>query len=269
MSVALPRGPSKRLWQYHSRSDQHSKVACWTVLFDLLQHSNVLRSHAASGKVIFGVNVTMRDFDSGRKKDLDLVVARPAKDSGTKSRNLSTLGTYFGVILEGATAQRLAALPTIGEGRVGAPLLALEAKATMTAHIKALPRLYDELNSSHLTVHGASASTLAVGFSMVNAAQTFVSPDQNKTGFPTVIAVHNQPAVTAAVVAKIREIPRRSGTRTQGFDGLCVVVVDCANDGTPVTIVTDPPAPQPGDVLHYDSMINRVAAEYDTTFAGI
>ena len=31
-------------WQYHSRSDKHSKVACWAVLFDLLQTSALLRT---------------------------------------------------------------------------------------------------------------------------------------------------------------------------------------------------------------------------------
>ncbi len=33
-------------WEYHSRSDRHSKVACWGVLVDLLNHSDLLRSHA-------------------------------------------------------------------------------------------------------------------------------------------------------------------------------------------------------------------------------
>ena len=49
-----------------------------------------------------------------------------------------------------------------------------------------------------------------------------------------------------------------------------LVVVDAANDSlTPITLVTTPPAPQPGDVLHYDTMITRVANEYDTTFVNI
>jgi hypothetical protein len=36
MSVPQPRGRSKAPWQYHSRSDLHSRVACWGVLFDLI-----------------------------------------------------------------------------------------------------------------------------------------------------------------------------------------------------------------------------------------
>jgi uncharacterized RmlC-like cupin family protein len=46
---------------------------------------------------------------------------------------------------------------TVLTAEVGAVLIALEAKACMTAHVKALPRLYDELNSSHQCVHGSSS----------------------------------------------------------------------------------------------------------------
>jgi len=60
----------------------------------------------------------------------------------------------------------------------------MEAKACMTAHQRALPRLYDELNSSHLTVHGAADHAIAAGFVMVNAATKFLSTDLNKKNFP-------------------------------------------------------------------------------------
>ena len=55
---------------------------------------------------------------------------------------------------------------------VGAVLVALEAKACMTAHVKSLPRLYDELNSSHLCVHGASGpGSFAIAYVQVNQAR--------------------------------------------------------------------------------------------------
>jgi hypothetical protein len=151
-----------------------------------------------------------------------------------------------------------------------AVLVAMEAKAAMTAHSKARPRLYDELNSSHLTVHGASRQALAVGFVMVNVSTTFVSPDLNKTpGQATVVSRHTQPRDAEGIVAKVREIPRRTGQGQNGYDGLAIVALDCANDGTPVSLVPGSPAPQPGDIHHYDSMIARVATEYDTTFVNV
>jgi hypothetical protein len=64
-------------WQYHSRSDRHSKIACWGIAFDLFQTSSLLGHHVAHGKVVIGVNHSMRDFGTGRQKDMDLVLARP------------------------------------------------------------------------------------------------------------------------------------------------------------------------------------------------
>jgi len=69
------------LWQYHSRSDQHSKVACWALLFDLLHHCPLLRHHIKVGKIGFGINHEMRDFKNNRSKDLDLVICTPGPDS--------------------------------------------------------------------------------------------------------------------------------------------------------------------------------------------
>src|SRR6266545_2575991 len=91
MSTPSVRDSTGRMWQYHSRSDLHSKVACWGVLFDLLQQSELLKNHAASGKVIFGTNHEMRSFATNRKKKLDLVVARPAGDVSGEPQTLEGL----------------------------------------------------------------------------------------------------------------------------------------------------------------------------------
>ena len=61
-------------WQYHSRSDHHSKVACWAILFDLLVKCPLLRRHVDDGLVGFGINHEMRDFVHDRKKNLDVVL---------------------------------------------------------------------------------------------------------------------------------------------------------------------------------------------------
>ncbi len=94
-TLSQPAVPDKHgnLWQYHSRSDRHSKVACWAVLFDLLQHSPLLATHAAAQKVTFGINRTMRDFRTGRTKDLDLVISRPGP--GALPRPPATMPTWL------------------------------------------------------------------------------------------------------------------------------------------------------------------------------
>jgi hypothetical protein len=50
----------------------------------------------------------------------------------------------------------LSQLPSVPLTGVQTALIALEAKAAFTEFGKAKPRLYDELNTSHLTIHGDS-----------------------------------------------------------------------------------------------------------------
>lgn len=270
LSVARVPDAYGNLWQYHSRSDRHSKIGCWGVTFDLLRTSGLLREHVADGKVTFGVNHQMVDFRTRRQKNLDLVLARPG--AATTARSLSDMAVHLGVRLEPDQAAELAALPLLVEAPVQSVLVALEAKACMTEHGKARPRLYDELNSSHLTIHGANDHAIAVGFVTINVAETFVSTDRNKFDLsvhPPVVTKHNQPAAAASVFDKIREMPRRIRPGEEGYDAIGVVMLDCANDGTPVTVVEDPPAPDPRDPYHYDMMISRVVHAYETQFAHI
>ena len=259
-------------WQYNSRSDRHSKVGCWGIALDLLSTSSMLRQHAREGKVVLGVNHAMTDFATGRKKDLDLVVARPAGHVPDDAPTFKDLAARYGVILTDIEQGVLEALPELRVAGVGAVLIALEAKACMTAHVKALPRLYDELNSSHLCVHGASKSALAIGYVQVNSSSTFASSVRNNFPLserPLQVTRHNQPHDTERVIRKISEIPRRSASSEVGFDGVGITVIDFPNDGGDVTIVDKAPAPAPGDSFHYGSMIVRMANEYDTTFQGI
>lgn len=176
------------------------------------------------------------------------------------------------MVLDEDAHRQLSELPEALEGSVGSVLIALEAKACMTEHSKARPRLYDELNSSHQIVHSSTNQALAVGFVMVNAAEEFLSPGRNEAlgqGAAEVVNRHRQPDALQATLDKMHQLPRRSDQSARGYDGLGIVVVDMRNDGTPVRLVTEPPAPQPGDLFHYESMIRRVAAEYDSTFRRI
>lgn len=258
-------------WQYNSRSDRHSKVGCWGVAFDLLNTSALLRQHVRSGQVVLGVNHPMRDFQTNREKALDLVFARPTSAPGL-APSFKSLAHSYDIRLSDVQLALLESLPDVSIAPVGAVLIALEAKATMTAHSKARPRLYDELNSSHLCVHGASNQAIAIGYVQVNAAERFASSVTNN--FPLAehsvrVTKHKQPGDTLRVLEKIAELPRRTATTGTGFDGLGVTVLDFENLGGPVRVVSDSPAPQPGDQFEYDGMIVRMANEYDSRFHGI
>jgi len=277
LSAAVPMGPSKTLWQYHSRSDRHSKIACWGILFDLLQTSSLLRAHVSEGKVFFGVNHTMRDFVHNKEKKLDLVLCRPepSADPSPVGRpiTLRDLADRWHIKLTALQLATLEALPPISQAPVGAVLAALEAKATMTEHGKAGPRLYDELNSSHQIVHASSNRALSIGFFMVNASGVFISPDRNKNlspDQPRNVTIHKQPSAAEHSIKVVEGLPRRSGISGIGYDGLAVVVIDMPNDGTtPVRLITGPPAPPRGDIFNYEVMLTRVANEYDAAFTRI
>lgn len=259
-------------WQYHSRSDRHSKVGCWGVAFDLLARSSLMQAHARAGKIVLGVNHEMRDYHWDRKKDLDLVIARPETPPEPGGPSFRTLVERYGIVLTDEERDLLGSLPDIPIAPVAAVLVALEAKACMTAHVKALPRLYDELNSSHLAIHGASSQALAIAYVQVNNADEFISSGQSERmseGLTPKVSKHNQPSDTQRVLDKIAQMPRRTGKSGNGFDAIGISVFDIRNDGSPVSLVTGPPAPAPGSNFHYSGMIVRMANEYDATFAHI
>lgn len=259
-------------WQYHPRSDRHSKVGCWGIALDLLNASALMRHHAAAAKIVLGVNHKMIDHSTGRSKKLDLVIARPEPDGKPSKASLRSLVDQYGIVLSDVETAVLAALPDVPVANVGAVLIALEAKAGMTEHQKARSRLYDELNSAHLTIHGASSQALAIAYVQTNLAKRFVSPTLNPfdlSQVPPRSSDHKQPRAVETLLDKIRELPLRSSNRDTGFDGIGITVLDFANDGGSVDLVTTPPAPQPGDRFHYAQMITRMANEYDSTFAKI
>lgn len=260
--------PFGNVWQYHSRSDHHSKVACALIMLELLRRSPILREHAANGKIAFGINHEMREFRSNRKKNLDLVICTPAA-LPSKHQTLLDQVRDWRVNLEGAAKREAQILPRLQRAEVATVLVALEAKACMTAHQKALPRLYDELNSSHAAVHGASDQAIAAGFVCVNASREYLSPDRNKRsiGDAPSWSSHPQPKSVSIVIDKVRQIPRRLRTGDDGFDALGIVVVDFKNDGSPVKLIETPPAPSPSDVDHFDRMIERICSIYSARFS--
>lgn len=59
----------------------------------------------------------------------------------------------------------------------------------------------------------------------------------------------------------------QAGTKA-GISGGNSGLVTCANDGSPVTLVTHPPAPGTNDDYHYDQMVRRASDLYDHRFQG-
>lgn len=268
------------VWQYHSRSDRHSKVACWGLVLDLLIECPLLRAHVQAGKVRLGINHELRDFRNAKKKNLDLVLCRATSGrieaGGSRAgaagvRDFAGLVGRYGIRLTRAEHKALSQLPTLPIASVATVLVAAEAKAAMTAFLKARPRLKDELSSSHQTIHGDNQHAIAAGLVLINAAQTFVSPDLNKHDLKQaapVVSAHRQPQDAQKIVDGLRELQRRSSVADSGFDALGVIVLDCRNDGTTVAHVTaHPPAPPATDDFDYTRFVHRLAHLYATRFS--
>jgi len=258
-------------WQYHPQSDRHSKIACWAILFDLLVRCPLLRRHVEEGTVGFGINHTMTDFSSDRQKDLDLVISIPRSEQGKGEKiTFTDLATQFEVSLTEEEQTALGGLPKLRRQPVGDVLLALEAKAAMGAHVRAGPRLYDELTSAWQCINGSAPQAIAVGFGMVNASAEFVSPKMNKFNVseraPT-IGYEAQPNGVSRILGRFRSLRVRGHVSERGYDAVGVLTVIARNDGSPVEIAPSPPALPPGDSLHYERMILRIAGLYDGRFS--
>lgn len=275
MSLATTGAGSKpfkfgRHWQYHPRSDRHSKIASWALMFDIMLASPLLRSHVAGGKVAIGINHEMRDFAQNRAKNLDLVVCRASEESAVGT--FAELTERYQIVLSPAERHELDALPAAPLAIPQTVILAVEAKACMTEYGKARPRLYDELNSSHLTIHGDTNSAIAAGFVLLNASSTFVSPLRNLWALgalPEVVSLHRQPENMRSVAAKVAELPRRSQQGQDGFDALAIAVIECSNDGTPVSAVPSAAGRDFPSIFDYGQAVGRIAHIYATRFSAL
>jgi len=206
----------------------------------------------------------MQDYRLNRKKNLDLVLC-----GGPSAKNGFTFAKYgreIGMVLSATEERELAELPELATGEVSTVRVALEAKACMTAHVKARPRLYDELASSFQTIHGDTADALAAAFVMINTASDFLSPGKNTGHGKPTVNKHRQPEDALAVLAKVMELPRRSDDRGMGFDAIGVSMVSCHNDGTPIEVDAEM-GKKVDQVVRYDTLIQRLAHLYAARFA--
>lgn len=258
------RGRSSVAWQYHSRSDNHSKVACWSVLFDLLLECDALRRDAAAGRVGFGINHVMV---GPINKTLDLVItlmppARVERSRATFARLVDDLG----IVLADEDRVALEGLPVLMQDRVddiSEVAVALEAKACMTEHVKSLPRLHAEILATGYLAKKAAPRCISVSYSLINAATTFVTPSEEGRRNS-----HNQPEDALRVADMIRTaVPTVSDARDYGYDVVGVTVLKCCNDGSTVEVVRDPAvAPAANDRVHYERMVRALCSEYRARF---
>jgi hypothetical protein len=263
MSVATTRGKSTQAWQYHSRSDTHSKLACWTLLFDLLAQCDAVQSKARAGELGFRLNHVMVG-PINKTLDLVVTVVPPDRDAAAR-RTFGELAGELGVVLERDERRVLESLPVVHEDRrddVSEVAIALEAKACMTEHSKSMPRLHAEILATGWLARQAAPRCLTVSYSMVNAAPEFVSP-----GSRAVRNLHDQPTDAQRVVEMLaRAIPLARNAPGIGYDVVGVTAVECRNDGSPVLLCHADPQPSRDSHVHYERMLRALCSEFRSRF---
>jgi len=213
-------------YHYHSRSDAHSKELAHLIWVDLLVFCPEIRRDHQAGLVRMSVNYKHTWPGTYKTKTIDMAVG------------------------------------TVGEGGLlKEVIISCELKAVMTEHQKSQPRVFDELSSSHQIVHAADRRALAAGVTVVNIADSFVSPLRQRAGLPIAVTRHKQPRVTESMLAHLRGLPVRPATAADGFDAYCSIVIDCNNIDS-VSLSTAPPAPQAGEADHYMTFVERICRAY-------
>lgn len=259
-------------WQYSPWSNHHSKVCCWAILFDVLRTSSLLRRQVREGKVGFGINHQMVDFETQKHKDLDLVLCIPRSDASPTDVTFHDLRLDYDLVLSRPHLDDLQSLPPLKRTTVGDVLLAAEAKACMTEHSKAGSRFYDELSSAAQCINGSAARAIAIGFALFNAADRFISPKRNPFPMGTIparITEHHQPKAVRKIEATFRKLRLRRDHNGRGFDTLGAVTIRMENNLSPVELVTDPPALSMEDPYHYEMMVRRIVSLYENRFASL
>lgn len=223
---------------YHPRSDKHSNCLSCCLVADLLAHCPAVRRHAAEGELVFDLNFTLHTGTA--EWNVDLVLGEPAP------------------------AERCV-IPD-GEMRRATPStvrVAVEHKAVMTEHHKAVKNRKRDFEAHHDRVHRYSTSAIAGGILIVNGASAFRSPLRSE------VTEHRAPVeLVAHCVDQMRAVSERQGDAGNGMDVKSVIVVDMDNQELSSTrFVTAGAAPKIGDPLHYDAFVQRLCRLYTERFA--
>jgi hypothetical protein len=220
---------------YHPRSNKHSNALARAILADLLATCEPLRAKAATGRLVYAINVKLH-FGTA-VWNIDLAMGQPA-------------GTVT--------------VPRTGIANVPPSTIqiAIEIKGVMTEHHKAVKNRKRDFEAHHQHVHNYSNEAIAGVVMVINAAPRFQSP------LISHVTVHKNPtALVRHCMNEMRAVTSRGGVDGRGIDAGCAIVVSHDNiDNASTSYVTSPPAPQIGDPLHYDAFIQKVCSEYAHRF---
>jgi hypothetical protein len=204
---------------------------------DLLHESEVVREAAQKGEIVYQEDYTVGDGDS--KWNTDLVIGPPKED----------------VQIEfGEDRSMIEAEPS-------EVWFAIDAKSVMTEHGKARRNRQRDINSFADIIHSHFPGAVTGGILLINFADRFRSPLRDEGDITDHDRINELVQETVDI---FRDIERAQGEVSPNVDGVGCVVVEHTNidDDHESRLVTDPPAPQPGDIVHYEEFVEIVAEAF-------
>lgn len=225
---------------YHPRSPKHGAASCRYFLDDVLHESEALREAAASGEIVYQEDFTVGS--GGLRWNTDLVLGPP--ENGIRQGN----------------SER-----TIARDDPTKIWLAVDAKSVMTEHGKARLNRQRDINSFADIMHYHHEGAVTGGILLINTAKRFKSPLRDEDD----VTEHEDiERLVEETVELFREIDRAEGMISSNVDGVGCVVVEHTNidDGHKTRLVTEPPAPQEGDLVHYQTFLDIVVETLEDRF---
>lgn len=224
---------------YHPRSPKHGSEQCQYFLTDLAAESEQFKQAAQAGEIVY-----QEDYTVGEGQDrwnTDLVVGPPSADS---------------------VQVPVGSKVPIAEGDPEQIWLAVDAKSVMTEHGKARRNRQRDINSFADIMHSHHPGAVTGGIILINTADRFRSPLREEGD----ITRHDRvDQLVQGTVEIFRTIERAQGDVSPNVDAVGCIVVDHTNldDGQKTQLVTDPPAPQAGDIVHYREFLKIIAETFE------
>lgn len=240
---------------YHPRTSKHSDLQSDLIINDLLQHCPLLKERAGTGAVVVKLHHHQRVGYADWMIDIAI----------------------------GSCAGHPHAPPDGQMIRYTEPAIiqiAMELKSIFTEHKKARKNRLRDFNAFHGYAHHYDPRTVASAFLVVNCSEYFFSPLRDAAD----ITKHGGPKVSSKQIAQdtiniFRTIPLRNNQNDpQGLEAIGVIALEHDNlirhpdSGAhralrrPTRLLTQQPAPQVGDPLHYQTMIQRICQQYSMRY---
>jgi hypothetical protein len=143
--------------------------------------------------------------------------------------------------------------------------LVVDAKGVMTEHGKARRNRQRDITALWTVMKTFMPNVVVGAVIPINIARLFRSP------LRSAVTDHgaNIERIVATTLGIFRAV-RKTSRDGRGIDGLGCFVVDFDNMGqSSARYVEEPPAPQPGDVIHYDNFVRDLVTAVSSRFGSL